>query len=103
MKRHPLYPEPGAWVLGKTQGLPEINPPEHLDIKNLTSDQVAQIVEYEGLGVCVMGYIPSEKIRDTQLRKRWTKAKQALGEVVDYLDRLPPPPKPKKLKLGKSL
>ena len=85
--RHKLYPEPGAWVLGKTSGLPSIDPPESPIIEPLTTRQVADEVEYHGLGCCIYSYIFPEKIADKVLAEKWKVARKALVEVVKHLDR----------------
>ena len=90
MKRHALYPEPGAWVLGKTSGLPEIQPPEQPVKAQLSVEQVADMVEYHGLGVCIYSYVFAKKIKNKELRRRWLIARKALVAVVDILEKDPP-------------
>ena len=87
VKRHKLYPEPGAWVCDTYKGLPILQPPEHEIRKPLESYQVADEVEYHGLGFCLIGYITPDKIIDPILQKRWEEARKALQAVRMYLDR----------------
>jgi len=92
-KPHPLYPEPGAWVIGTRQrGLPEISPPSHPVKPGLTNDQVRDYVTYEGLGYCVCSFISPDKIKDMKLQELWVKAHRSLKDVVEYLDRSPKVP-----------
>lgn len=109
MRRHKLYPEPGAWVIDNYQRLPRIDPPKIFKLYDLTTKQVADLVEYEGLGYCIFSYISSEKIRDKALALKWKKAREAMLEVVLCLDREDGKPgkvkgtKAKRLKLGRTL
>lgn len=90
-KRHPLYPEPGAWVLGNTKGMPEVLPPKApVDGHALTAQEVRdQYVSYEGLGYCIYYYVPTDKIADKQLAKLWEQARLAMQSVVEYLEEIP--------------
>lgn len=88
---HPLYPEPGAWVLGKTRGLPEIDPPKPLPKGKLQTHEVAEHIAYEGLGFCVRDLISSEKIADKALAELWGNAKVALQCIIEYIDEAPAP------------
>ena len=89
-KPHPLYPEPGAWVLGNMHGLPEICPPGSLPLR-LSIDDVRTQVTYEGLGFCIYEYISPERITDKTLREAWRVAKAAMNEVCRLLDEERPP------------
>ena len=86
VKRHPLYPEPGAWVLDQVRGLPELPPPDPLPLGPVSASQVKEHVAHEGLGFCVYSYIPADRISDAGLRKLWTKARAAVQEIVEYLE-----------------
>lgn len=107
--RHKLYPEPGAWVLDKTHGLPVIGPPQLPVTKNLTTKQVADEVEYHGLGFCIYSYIFPEKIADKDLAEKWRAARKALVAIVKHLDqedrkiKLIKRPKARRLNLGSEL
>lgn len=92
-KRHPLYPEPGAWVLGNIKGMPEVLPPKGLVVGSALSAQVIrdEYVSYEGLGYCIYYYIPVTKIADKRLAKLWEAARKAMQEVVEYLEDVPEP------------
>lgn len=107
--RHKLYPEPGAWVLDRTHGLPVLDPPRFPVTKKLTAEQVADEVEYHGLGLCVYSYIFPEKITDGVLAEKWRAARKALVAVVRHLDqedrkvKFVERPETKKLNLGSEL
>ncbi len=86
---HPLYPEPGAWVLDKTKGMPDIDPPEPLSQGPIDATTVRDIVSYEGLGYTIYSFISVECISDTQLRKLWREARAAMQRIVEYLEEVP--------------
>ncbi len=90
-KPHPLYPEPGAWVLSKTRGMPELDPPKPItqDTKLEAQEIRDQYVAYEGLGYCVYEYVPTGLIADKQLARLWQTARVALQEIVEYLETVP--------------
>ena len=88
---HPLYPEPGAWVLDKMKGMPVICPPEDLPRGPVDTLTIKDIVEYEGLGYAVYSFIPAKRISDPQLRKLWREARAAMQEIVEYLEEVPLP------------
>ena len=89
-KLHPLYPEPGAWVIGtRKHGLPEIDPPSHPVKPGLTKDQIRDYVAYEGLGFCLCSFIAPDKIKDPKLRRMWTEARESMKRVVECLDEVP--------------
>ena len=94
-KKHPLYPEPGAWVLDSCRGMPELDPPEPLPKGKLSTTKVIDAIEYEGLGFCVYHYISSGKIEDERLARLWEEARQSLMAVVKQLDRHRPTKKKK--------
>ena len=86
---HPLAPEPGAWVLGDTKGMPKLEPPGALPEGNrcLSMAQIRdEYVAYEGLGFCIYEYIPAEKIKDPTLRSLWTQAQEAMRSVVIWME-----------------
>ena len=79
-------------MLGKTHGLPAIEPPEPLPKgAKLQTHEVAEHIAYEGLGFCVRELILSENIADKPLAKLWGQAKVALQCVIDYVDEAPIP------------
>jgi hypothetical protein len=85
--RHPLYPEPGAWVIDDTKGMPKIQPPQGLPDGLIETEELRdQIVAYEGLGFCIHGYVPVDRIKDRKLRTLWKKAKDAMIAVVACLE-----------------
>lgn len=83
---HPLYPEPGTWVLDKTKGMPNIGPPNDLPCGPVDSVTVKHVVAYEGLGYAIYSYIPVGRISDPQLRKLWRDARAAMQKVVEHLE-----------------
>lgn len=58
-------------------------------MKTYTIEEVAEIVESEGLACAVQEYISPKNIDDEELREAWAKAKEALAELeeilIDYL------------------
>ncbi len=80
-----LYPEPGTWVLDRTKGMPEIVPPGPLPRGPISASAVKDHVCYEGLGYCIYGYIPAERISNPKLRKLWQVARAAMQKVAEYL------------------
>ena len=88
---HPLYPEPGTWVLDEMRGMPRIDPPEALPRGQIDVAIVKDHVAYEGLGFTIYSFIPAERISDSQLRKLWREARAAMQKVVDYLEDIPTP------------
>lgn len=83
---HPLYPEPGTWVLDKVKGLPDINPPDDLPSGQIDVEMVREFVAYEGLGFVIYSLIPAERISDSHLRTLWREARAAMQKVVEYLE-----------------
>ena len=84
--RHPLYPEPGGWLLSDLPGMPKVKEPEPLPHRKLEAAEVRDYVAYEGLGFCVYEYLSSGKIADEQLAALWDKASVALRDIVGYLE-----------------
>lgn len=84
--QHPLYPEPGGWVLDKTRGMPDIDPPEPLPHGPVDAATVKDYVAYEGLGYAIYSYIPAERISDPELRKLWREARATMQRVMEYLE-----------------
>ena len=85
--RHPLYPEPGGWLLDDLPGMPPVEQPEPLPRgRKLDSAEVRDYVAYEGLGFCVYEYISSGRITDKRLAVLWEESRVALRKVVDYLE-----------------
>ena len=83
---HPLYPEPGGWVLDKVKGMPDIYAPGPLPHGPVDVETVRDIVSYEGLGFAIYSYIPAERISDLQLRMLWRDARAATQKIVEYLE-----------------
>ncbi len=83
---HPLYPEPGGWVLDKMKGMPDINPPEPLPSGPVNAATVKDHVAYDGLGYTIYTFIPAERISDPELRRLWREARTAMQKVTDYLE-----------------
>jgi hypothetical protein len=86
-KKKALSPEPGGWVLDPADGLPAVTPPGDLPEGLISSQELRdQWVAYEGLGFCVYSLIPVRKLDDAELRALWRKARQAMQDIVDYLE-----------------
>lgn len=83
---HPLYPEPGGWVVDGTKGMPKIEPPELLSCGQIDTATIKEIIAYEGLGYTLHSYIPADRIVDSELRKLWCEARRAMLRVIDYLE-----------------
>lgn len=86
---HPLYPEPGGWVLDKIKGMPDIDPPEPLPLGLVDAATVKDYVAYEGLGFTIYSFIPADRIPDPELRRLWREARAAMQKVVEYLEDVP--------------
>lgn len=54
-------------------------------MSSLTNEEVADIVEQEGLGYSVMDYLSSEQIEDEVLRALWENAADLLYKIDSYL------------------
>jgi len=85
---HPLYPEPGGWVIDRLPGMPKIEPPDPLPReRKIDADELRdQYIAYEGLGYCLYSYIEPEHINDATLRSLWKKARLAMRDIVSYLE-----------------
>jgi len=84
---HPLAPEPGAWVLDDMKGMPKMSPPGPLPEGKVSTAELRDWhVAYEGLGFCIYDYIPAEKIEDPKLQTLWKKARQAMQDVVVFME-----------------
>lgn len=47
----------------------------------LTIEEVAVIVENEGIGYAVTGYLSADRIEDPDLRRMWETAREALEAI----------------------
>jgi len=84
---HPLAPEPGAWVIDDMKGMPKMSPPPELPEGKVSTEELRDWhVAYEGLGFCIYHYIPAEKIEDPKLQTLWKKARQAMQDVVVFME-----------------
>lgn len=87
--KHPLgmkyIPTPGLWVFDIDKGMPAIHAPEPLPKGPLTNQEIYDQCAYNGFGDTLFEYIPSRRIADPQLRKRWKKAYDAMREAWRYL------------------
>ncbi len=84
---HPLYPEPGAWIVDKVKGMSFDMAPEPLASESLDALAVKDLVGYEGLGFSIYSYIPAGRINDLQLRALWQDARIAMQKVTEYLEK----------------
>ena len=86
--KHPLSPEPGAWVADEIKGFPKIYRPDELPRTGKISTKKLrdELVAYEGLGFCLYSYVPTSKIEDAALRILWRKARKAMQDVVEYME-----------------
>lgn len=51
-----------------------------------TTEQVAGIVDCEGLGYAVTDYLGADSIEDPELARLWRQAKEALDEINEILE-----------------
>ena len=84
---HPLYPEPGAWIVDRVKGMTFDMAPEPLPSEPLNASAVKDLVSFEGLGFSIYSYIPPGRISDLQLRALWQDARAAMQKVVEYLEK----------------
>ncbi len=81
-----VYPEPGEWVYDRPKGMKPISRPEPLPAGPISIDEVQHHIRYEGLGACILGLIPSERIADQLLAALWWKARSAMRDVLKHLE-----------------
>lgn len=55
--------------------------------KKLTNLDVAEIVEFEGLGYAITGYMGSTNFEDKDLAKLWDQAQNILGQIEIILEK----------------
>ena len=84
--RHPLYPEPGGWILDTSKGMPKIMPPDSLPKGKIETGDIQEHVAYEGLGFCIYSFIPVDRIKDKKLAQLWKKARVEMQKIVEYLE-----------------
>ena len=86
---HPLglafAPIPGVWVFDREHKLPAIHAPGELPSGPLRNQDVYDYCVYNGLGDCLMEYMPPRKIADPNLKKLWKKAHDAMHDAWRYL------------------
>lgn len=58
--------------------------------RTMTNEQVARIVDREGLDYAVTAYMGSEDFEDRYLAKLWDKAQKILREIEDILEEANP-------------
>jgi hypothetical protein len=58
--------------------------------RNYTIEQVANIVDSNGLDYAIMHYMKAESIKDDELRSAWNKAHGALSEIERILEPFAP-------------
>jgi len=84
------YPEPGTGEIGPA--LPRGD-------DKIPSWQIRdEYVSYEGLGFCVYTLIPSSMLEDKQLRILWATARQALQDIVEFLEQVQAPTDRRRIK-----
>lgn len=86
---HPLYPEPGGWVIDTLKGMPPIDSPEPLLPGPIDVSVIKDHVLYDGLGFCIYTGIPIERISDSKLKSLWREARRTMQRVVEYLEDIP--------------
>lgn len=87
--KHPLglkyVPVPGLWVFDRQHGLPAIHAPEELPDGPMNNQEIYDQCMYNGVGDCIIEYIPAKKIADQELKKKWKEAQKAMQAVWRYL------------------
>lgn len=58
--------------------------------RNLTNEQIANIVDSNGLDYAIMHYMKAENIKDDELRSAWNSARAALIEIERILEPFAP-------------
>lgn len=86
-RRRSFSPEPGAWVVDRVAGMPEIGLPGELPAGKLSVSDVQDQVAYEGLGYCLYDLIDPKRIKDPKLSRLWAIARKHIREVLVYLER----------------
>jgi hypothetical protein len=56
-------------------------------MSKMTIAEVADVVENEGLGYAITGYMSSESIKDKELAELWDKAEDILQQITDILEK----------------
>ena len=59
--------------------------PQIIMEKTLSNNDVANVVENEGLGYAVMHYMDSSNIQNKELAELWDKAEEACTNLEEYL------------------
>lgn len=77
--------EPGNWINDKVKGMPEIKLPEPLTTKQLTKEEIRDIVSEEGLGYSITDYINPNSIIDDKLKEMWKTTRKMLKEIKVYI------------------
>jgi hypothetical protein len=54
--------------------------------KKLTTDQVAEIVDFEGLGYAIQSYLGADRIEDEKLAHMWKEAAELLDRIEAHLE-----------------
>ena len=90
-KRGRRYPEPGAWVDDRTDGLPDVSESVMVSKdQQLTAEEIRDdYIAYEGLGYCIYEVISPNCISDPHLRKLWLEARASLYDIIAYLQTIP--------------
>lgn len=58
-------------------------------MEKVTLEEVAQIIDSEGIGYAITGYLTYDKIADPRLAELWLQAQQVLAEIEEMLPELP--------------
>lgn len=84
--KHPLYPEPGGWILDIPKGMPKIALPEPLPKGKIETADIQERVKYDGLGFCIYYFIPTDRIKNKKLAQLWKRARAEMQKIVEYLE-----------------
>lgn len=58
--------------------------------RTMTNEQVARIVDREGLDYAVTAYMGSEDFEDRHLAMLWSRAREILDEITEILEKASP-------------
>lgn len=94
------YPEPGTWVDERNPGMPVLDEAKQ-STNSLSVRDVRDRIAYEGLGYCIYDLVPADKIRDKRLHCLWSKARDAMLQVVNYLEN--PKAIPRRVEVGEDV
>ena len=78
----------GSWIDDTPKDMPKVSMPSGLENEPqfLNNDTVKEYISYEGLGFCLMDYIPSNRLEDKDLKVLWEEARLKMVEIIKHLE-----------------